>query len=297
MEKSVRAVDGGGNGFRKADIYGTEARNLVCTKPGQITTPSGLVAFSSANLPAGNQGIAYTIAGDAKDGIMIKSSQIHWLDGVSLAALTSHAAGCHADLFNDMDGAVAGMARLVPIEPYFAGITWSSGLGIRVWKHKGIMAPCEGGHMPLDPSPFASLCGCGLRGCVESVCGGERVKQRIIAETACLGITIPKNMHPCRFLDQSFDKQMPWAVGIYDMVALGMGTFLASLQTLMRLPLVIWKGTFAKNALSRIEERIRYDMRRKLMNASWEADMEFLFSPEPEKDALIGAAALLLKQL
>jgi hypothetical protein len=71
-----------------------------------------------------------------------------------------------------------------------------------------------------------------------------------------------------------------------------MGVFLASIQTQLRLPLVVWKGTFARAFLNRAEDAIRFHMRKRLMDPDWGAEMKFIYSPDPEKDALIGAATL-----
>lgn len=295
MKESIRVIDGGGNGFRRADVYGKEVKNLKTTTRGQITNPKALVKFVCANLPKGCLGISYAIAGEIRNGIVVKSPQIPWLNGYNLKLSTAEESDMMILVCNDMDGAAAGMATLLPQHPYFAGITWSSGIGLRVWNNGQILAPCEGGHIPLDPSPFAPLCGCGRRGCVESICGGESVRRRVLAETEVLGITIPKttpSIHPCYFLDNCFEKEDDWAVSIYNMIAKGMGTYLASLQTLLRLPLVVWKGNFAFHAIPLVGEKIRDYMREKLINPLWESEMRFIFSPEPEKDSLIGAAAL-----
>lgn len=294
MERLIRVIDGGGNGFRRADVCGTEVKNLKTTTRGQITNPSTLVRFACADLQKGYLGISYAMAGEIRDGTVVKSPQIPWLNGYNLKLSTAEESDMIVLICNDMDGAVMGMAKLLPQHPYFMGITWSSGIGVRIFRNDEIIAKGEGGHTPLDPSPFAPLCGCGLRGCVESICGGESVRRRVIAETEALGIKIPEDLHPCTFLDDRFDKGHNWAEEIYRLVARAMGTFLANYQTILRLPLVVWKGGFALRFLKKgkAESLIRGFMREKLINLEWEEDMKFIFSPEPEKDSLIGAAAL-----
>lgn len=299
MERPIRVIDGGGNGFRRADIYGKEVKNLAATKRGEIDTPQKLVGFSCADLPSRLAGVSYAMAGDIDAGVVITSAQIPWLNGCHLGRCTSDALrkkrmSGQVLVCNDMDGAVMGMAQLLPNQPYFMGMTWSSGIGNRIFRKGEILASGEGGHAPLDPSPFASFCGCGNRGCVESICGGESVKRRVLAETEILGVTIPKGMHPCCFLDRCYKKGKrtnQWAFDLYMIIARGMGTYLAFLQSHLRLPLVVWKGTFASHALPLVDEMIRRFMREKLINPSWEDEMRFTFSPEPEKDSLIGAAA------
>jgi glucokinase len=192
------------------------------------------------------------------------------------------------------------MARLIPeLPPYFMGITWSSGIGLRIFKEGYILADSEGGHTPLDPSPYAPLCGCGVRGCAESILSGRAIIHRVKAETEALGIPVPEGLHPCKFLDQCFDNGEQWAIDIYDLITSGMGAFLANIQMIFHLPAIVWKGTFAECAFKRrgIERSIREKMRRKLINPTWEEEMKFFFSPKPKHDALIGAASMMSEGL
>ncbi|MCX6724088.1 MAG: ROK family protein [Candidatus Staskawiczbacteria bacterium] len=293
MSKLVRVIDGGGNGFRSADVIGTKVSNFTQTKKDEIRDADALFRFVANGLTPAHAGIAYAMAGDIKNGVMIKSPQLPWLNGVDLQTGTNRVCRRPVHVDNDMNGAVAGMATLLDNPPFFMGITHSSGIGERIWKDGKILTvSCEGGHVQVDRSPFATLCGCGLRGCVESICGGEAVRRRVIAETEILGITIPKGVHPCAFLDKCAEDGQPWAINIYDMVNSAMGLYLATIQTLLHLPLVVWKGTFAARSLPTMEHEIRCHMRRHLMNPDWEKDMKFIMSPDPEKDSLIGAAAL-----
>lgn len=294
MGKSIRVIDGGGNGFRRADVWGIDVLNLTMTKKGDISGPSQLIDFATGDLPSGNQGIAYAMAGDVKDGVVIKSPQIAWLNGFDLAGATNGMCARKTLVFNDMSGAVAGMAELMGRPPYFLGITLSSGIGIGIY-HKGeILSASEGGHVCVDRSPSAPLCGCGLHGCIEALCGGEAIARRVVAETSILGIEIPEGIHPCTFLDNHYQISR-WADNIYNMIAREMGEYLATLQNILHLPLVIWKGTFALKALPLIEQQIRRYMRERLMNPNWEKEMKFVLSPAPNEDSLIGAAALFQK--
>lgn len=293
MNDIIRTVDVGGNGSRRADVRGKEVLNYVATRKGEINDVAALFEFATSGMTSAHVGVAYVAAGDIRaDGVMVKASNIPWLNGVNLVNGTKAICKTNVIAINDMDGAVAGMARLVGNPSYFMGITWSSGIGKRVWKDGKILASCEGGHVCVDRSPFAMLCGCGLRGCVESICGGEAIRRRVLAETEVRGIKIPDGVSPCRFLDERYVDEEQWAIDIYGMIALAMGEYLATLQTLFRVPLVVWKGTFALNALPLIQSQIGCHMRQRLMNPDWEGDMEFTMSPEPENDALIGAAAL-----
>jgi predicted NBD/HSP70 family sugar kinase len=227
-----------------------------------------------------------------KHSIVVKSPNIHMLDGKSLSTLTMGKTGKPCIVGNDMECAVMGMSALLPNENYFMGITWSSGIGLRFYKDGEIIAESEGGHVPLDPSPYAPLCGCEVRGCAESILGGHAIRRRVVSETQSLGISIPEDVDPCKALDQAYESGQDWAVSIYELIATGMAAFLANKVTLLRVPTIVWKGSFAKNALPIIEKAIRLRMKKKLINKKWADEVKFLFSPDPENDGLIGAAKL-----
>lgn len=295
LKKIVRVIDGGGSGFRRADVVGNEVHNLK--RIGPVQNIDQLLDFVCGDLLRGNSGIAYAMAGEIRDSnIVVKSPQIHLLDGVELGALTKARINKSVFVCSDMDGAVMGMAQLMPNLKYFAGITWSSGIGIRIFRNGEVLANGEGGHIPFDHSPFAPLCACGLRGCAESVIGGESIKRRVIFETRALGISIPQKMNPCTFLDISVRNGEKWALEIYNVIAKGMGCYLATIQMLFHLPAVVWKGTVAKHLLAPLGLKIREEMRQKLTNPYWEKEMEFFFSPRPEEDSLIGVAVLFWKK-
>lgn len=303
---TVRAVDGGGAGFRRADIAGTTILASKTTE-GPLKSLDQLLDFVTENLSDEIRGIAYAMAGVIEyKNLVVQSPNVHFLDGIYLAAATI--AACRRTIgktistgvFNDMEAAVTGMATLLSDEPYFMGITWSSGIGLRIW-HKGeLLSVAEGGHMVLDPSPFAPLCGCGRRGHAEAIVGGKAISRRVIAETQALGIELPPG-EPCMFLDMAYNNDRVWAVNLYRWIARGMGIFLANIQTLLHLPLIVWKGTFAKKAfeLPDLELRIRTEMKQVMIDPTWakEDNLRFMFSPDPTHDSLIGAAACLKKQL
>lgn len=293
MKECILAVDGGGDGFRKKAIIGTKVRDLGKTGLPADAKIDDLFRFISKDFPSNAKGISFAMAGEIKDHkIVVKSPNIHMLDGKNLARLTEQDLRLSCVVGNDMECAVMGMAALLPDEKFFMGITWSSGIGLRFYQDGKILAESEGGHIPLDPSPFAPRCGCGVRGCAESILGGKALQRRIINETTALGIKIPQNIDPCHALDDGYKAREDWAISIYELVSEGMASFLANKITLLRVPTIVWKGTFAKNALPLIEKIIRAKMRKKLINPNWAHEVKFLFSPDPENDGLIGAAKL-----
>lgn len=294
----VRVIDGGGQGFRRADVGQDNYISGVVVIGSQHSVDS-LLDFAISDLRPNTEGIDYCMAGAIENNSrVVKSPNIPMINGTDLGSLTTKKSGLPSFVCNDMDGAVIGMAELLPELEYFMGTTWSSGIGARVYRQGAIITPhAEAGHIPLDPSPYAFLCGCGLRGCVESSAGGESVKRRVMVECEALGIKIPPDRGPCAFLDESFDRKEQWAIDIYNLFSEAMATFLATIQTIFVLPAVVWKGTFAEHVLPRIEKDIRGRLRRKLMNPEWERRMVFYYSPDPWHDSLIGAASLFRKHL
>lgn len=294
----IRAIDGGGTGFRRADIDGIKIRSYA--SEGNISSLNDLLAFVKGNLLPGTAGIAYAIAGVIEERRRIVTSpNAHFLDGLDLGLLTNVETGLPTLVFNDMEAAVAGMATLLPSaydHSYFLGITWSSGIGLRVWKNGKILSVAEGGHMVIDPSLWAPLCGCGKRGHAEAIIGGKAITRRVLMETEALGITLPKDIDPFAFLDECyFLRQEHWAADIYqNVIYRGMGIFLANLQSLLHLPLIVWKGTVARQVLkqTRVKDHLRLQMQKHLIDPSWasEENLRFLLSPDPENDSLIGAA-------
>jgi predicted NBD/HSP70 family sugar kinase len=308
----IRAVDIGGAGFRRIDIEqklvtaGTiEASDIKDQKIKEPQKPisdlDSLMDFIMEDFELDKfTGIAYSVAGVIENyNLVVSSPNAHILDGVQLAKLTENKTKLKSAVFNDMEAAITGMGVLLPEEPYFMGITWSSGIGLRVWKDGEIVSVAEGGHTLLDPSPFAPLCGCGKRGHIEAIVGGQAIKRRVLAEIEALSIKKPEGVHPCKFLDDSYKNKQLWAVNLYKMVCKGMGIFLGNIQSLLGLPLIVWKGTFASQAIWELglEDEIRSAMKDILIDSSWaEKDhLRFEFTPgENNKDALIGATKAFL---
>ncbi|MDP2910453.1 MAG: ROK family protein, partial [bacterium] len=272
-------------------IAGKEVEGIAFS--GSLDSVEKLLDFVCDGLSATIKGVSYAMAGKIKDhNIVVKSPNIHMLDGKALADLTEQKTGKPCIVANDMEAAVMGMAALLPELNYFMGITWSSGIGLRFYQDGKILADSEGGHIPLDPSPYALRCGCGVRGCAESILGGKALQRRIINETMALGIDIPKDVDPCKTLDRAYKEGRSWAINIYDLVSTGMAAFLANEINLLRIPAVVWKGSFAINVLPLIGPVIRAKMKEKLFDPNWAGEVKFLFSPKPDKDGLIGAAEL-----
>lgn len=337
MADYIRVIDIGGDGFRRVDIDSRAVENIeakdveqiraeikakikdsdiVKRKKESISDLDSLMRFVVDGLEGGKiKGIAYSVAGVIEDHRLIKNSpNAHFLDDVDLKEKTEgymKDAELESFVFNDMETAVTGMATLLGKPRYFMGITWSTGIGLRIWSDGKILSVAEGGHMVLEPSPFAPLCGCGKRGHAEAIMGGASIERRVVAEATALGlpgelnITFGKDegqIRAAKFLDDAYLGQYSseakiWATDFYGRVVRGMGIFLANIQSLLNLPLIAWKGTVAREVLwgrLKLEPEVRAVMREYLIDPTW-ADKDNLRLVETpglgDRDAFIGAAA------
>lgn len=336
MADYIRVIDIGGDGFRRVDIDSSVVEkiktedveqiraeikekikdaDILKRKKESIPDLDSLMQFVVDGLDSGKiKGIAYSVAGVIEDHRLIKNSpNAHFLDDVDLKEKTE---GClkkaelESFVFNDMETAVTGMATLLGKPPYFMGITWSTGIGLRIWSDGKILSVAEGGHMVLEPSPFAPLCGCGKRGHAEAIIGGASIERRVVAEANALGLPEELNItfgkaegqiRAPRFLDEAYLGQYSseakiWAGDFYGRVVRGMGIFLANIQSLLNLPLIVWKGTVAREVLwgrLGLEPEVREVMREYLIDPTW-ADQDNLRLVETpglgDRDAFIGAA-------
>ncbi len=299
MSRVIRVVDGGGSGFRTADVTESVFTNLRESRPQSVQE---LEEFVATDLLEGTAGISFVVAGlvSANHERLIASPNNPWLKGVDLGPLVSAHTKLRTFVFNDMEGACAGMAALVPEvrgKP-FIGMTISSGIGLRFVDKQGLImfTQTEAGHIRLDHSQFAPLCGCGQRGCFEAVIGGKALRRRVLAETEVREIAIPEGMHPCAFLDQCYELDQNWAIDIYDQFTTGLACFFSTLLLLSGMQLFVFKGSAARAMLASASEEVKFKMKDYLMDPSQADGVEFYFSPTPngEKnaDSFVGGARL-----
>lgn len=239
--------------------------------------------------------ISLGVAGmNKKNDLMVISPNFPQLNGKYVATEIDKITGKPVKIFNDMTVTAYGVLPYYPGEPCFMVITWSSGIGLRILINGKIVSECEAGHMTLDLSTFAQICGCKRRGHVEAMISGDVIKKMVQAETQALGIKIPKAVHPNAFMDMAYGHGEAWARILYEYIEQVMGIFLANIKTIFpELSLIVWKGRFAKERLSILEKNIRLTMQSRLIKGieADEESLQFEMTPAPEDiDSLTGAA-------
>ena len=298
----VEVADFGGAGLRVATYC--DGKLLNHRESNNISTAEEAVKFVASGLSPGTRGVSYAVAGlIGEKGVVLKSPNIRFLNGVPLARMTTDYTGLPTVVCNDMVGSVTGMPAFVSevVGQCFWGLTGSSGFGGKYGDENGrvIFPKAEVGHIRIRHSPDAPFCACGRRGCVESIAGGKAVTRRVITETEARGIKIPEGVHPCEFLDQAFAAGDDWAVDIFRIVSDAFGDLLAILVTICHVKHIVWKGTFAKRVVPKAEDAIRARMCEGLIDSQW-SHLNFHILPEvsgtPNADSFVGAARIFLER-
>ena len=195
--KTVLAVDCGGSGSRKVIVQGTEILHPEGCKNYPVSSLNELLEFIAKDFSQQDafyrvEGIALSVAGIIENhNKIIQSPNLPFLTGVNLGDLITQKLKRPTIVCNDAEAMAQGMSAIFPQLEYFMGITWSSGIGVRIVKNGQIISDSEAGHMQLDPSTHAPMCGCGKRGCAESILGGVNLQKWIRRKTEFLKIEIP----------------------------------------------------------------------------------------------------------
>ncbi|MFA6551509.1 MAG: ROK family protein [Patescibacteria group bacterium] len=295
--KIVRVIEGGGSGLRRADYSFANGTLGNFRRMENIPkTIEEAIAFMCEELMPGIEGVAGSLAGVwAENHIMKKSPNLHVFDGEDIGKRISTICNRPSFWGNDMLTAATGEAYLRNLYDFYI-LTVGGGIGgKRVYKGEVINPDAEVGHIIIDNSPYAKMCGCGNQGCVEACASGGAVKEKIIEICRARNITIPSGIDICKFWDDEYDAEKEWAIILYDQVAHALANLFTILQKTHPTQLIVVKGTLGINVLARVSDRIRFYMREKMrINPQW-ADEDFLKiekSISPNEGSLVGAAVL-----
>jgi len=292
-------VDTGGNGIRTCVVVDRLPIRSTLKESGKSKTLESWFDFISDQMPKiylenDFDAIVYSAAGRIKDDDqMIDWPNGHELDGIYIATETTKYFNLPSRVYNDARTATKGMYFMTQ-EPNFAGITISSGIGGRFCLNGQILDNNTEvfGHMLWDPNS-RKKCGCGVYGHYEAHFSGDAIIQEINEEMSYRGTSVPTEVHPCRYLDLSFDSNLSWARHIYKKWANGFGALMANLISFYPIEALVYKGTFGINAIPRTEEWIRESMRNYLMPGllDRETNLRFVRSPgSKNEEAFVGAA-------
>ena len=297
-DQTILAIEGGGSGYRAAKVTGKQIELIGGLSATEIAPDSVPAFINDCAGRIGAQAVGVSTSGFVTpDGAIEHSTNIGLPDNYRLAALTAAKTGLPTKVVNDLVAATRGISVIFPLLPRFLVENLGDGDGQNEFDQGRIKPIDERGHMPVDISPLALPCACGLYGCAESILGGRSLERRVNLTIDALRLNKPENLHACAFLDQEYRAGADWAVRIYDQFAFALGFKLSGMQLGGKFPAIVFRGTTIIKALSLngMEEKIRNAMRRFLPVKSW-ADAEFLaVPPDPrgikDYDGFLGAAA------
>lgn len=115
-------------------------------------------------------------------GTIENAANLEWKGTIPLAKMFSEKLGIPVAMTNDANAAAMGemaygVARGMK---NFIMITLGTGVGSGIVVNGQLVYGCDGfagelGHVIIDPSPEARVCGCGRRGCLETYCSGTGI--------------------------------------------------------------------------------------------------------------------------
>ena len=232
------------------DLRAERKRKLPATDPDTVVSViaeevAAIVAEApeAAHVPVGI-GIAGMLRGDT--GIVDNSPNLGWRNVDFLGMLRARAPGHRFELANDVNaitfgeysyGAGRGARDILGV---FVGTGIGGGIvsgGVLVKGASHIAG--EIGHTKVVWDASARPCGCGLRGCIEAYLGGKnlarRAREEVGAGASPQTLAFAGGLDGLHggHIDQAARAGDPWAVAIWDEIALLFGAVLANAVTLL----------------------------------------------------------------
>jgi len=313
-------IDLGGTHLRLRAVRRGETGELVQTEPyrlrwrvdGADASVDGLVAavaqasrdaaqlwFGAPDTTWGAVGFAVAAQLGPDGRTVANAPNLGWRNE-PLADLTAAALGLAADrvrLLNDLKAIVngellLGAARGAPsLFAMYAGtgVGGAFAIGPRVWTGAGGNAG-EIGHVKV--AGVTALCGCGQRGCMESVAGGAAIERRVLADVAA-GLTAPLGDEaPLTAVEARYVRGETWAVALWTEVSHALSHGLSSAITLFNPAVVLTGGGVLDHAPSLHSLVLRKTLELTLEVSA--ANVRFITGQLADHAGCTGAAAFVL---
>lgn len=209
--------------------------------------------------------IAGAIEGHAK---VVKAPNLPWLDGRNVPEELAPSLGLQPGqvvVANDMEAAAYGEREKGVLAEYDWAIfdTISTGWGGALILN-GEVGVGEPGHVNLGfDLPY--VCGCGNRGCVESLYSGSAMERRILHHLHGQGILFPPDLGEkvWDYFYKELETEAEWAVALLEEWAEGVGRAWANVLNRIRsIQAIVYMGTAAEKLIPKVIDRIRATMRR-----------------------------------
>lgn len=249
-------VDIGGTSIKAARVYPDGTTGDVCT----VTTPRQASDIVSAIVdcvehvgPSETAGIAVAAFLDASRETVLMSPNIDWGDR-RLRYELAELLGRRVVLENDANAAGWAEFRVGAGRntSSMVMLTLGTGVGGAVVVHDAVLPGSRGiagelGHIIVEPGGL--VCGCGQRGCVETVSSG-RAMMRMAAEATGVSVDTPAT------LDAILADNAPLQASILDRVAEGLLRAIVNIQAVVDPDVVVIGGGVADRVGSALTEAL-----------------------------------------
>ena len=248
------------------------------------------IAAVVKRLDAHPSAVGVAIPGECDDaGRCYRLPNVPGFEGVPIAAELSRRIGCPVGVENDATTAALGESRQGHGRAYasFLMVTLGTGIGGGVVIDRRVRRGAHGfggeiGHVPIDRSPSAPLCGCGLRGCVEAFAGTHA----LLARYRDLGGTCSEILDIAEAA-----KTDERARRVFDEMGEALGFMLTAVQNTLDLDAIVFSGGVSKS-FALVEPSLRRTLRARA-HAVPLGEVPLLVSALGDRAGIVGAAHLL----
>jgi glucokinase len=286
-------VDVGGTRIKVAEVDGARVVRFTSFDTPVGKSPAALfdaVAKAVHELDASPKTLGVAIPGEVdKSGRCYRLPNIPGFDGVPIAAELEHRTLARVVVEND--ATVAALAESLfgygREHPSFLMVTLGTGVGGGVVIDRRIVRGAHGfggeiGHVTVDSSPGAPLCGCGNRGCLESFAGTRAILEAFHAKGG-RALEIREVAESARRGDAA-------GRAAFDAVSDALAIALNSIQNVLDLDAIVFAGGISKS-FDLLEGRLREGLRARRF-AEPLSEVPLLVSELGEHAGVVGAAHL-----
>jgi glucokinase len=224
------------------------------------------------------------------DGRCYRLPNVPGFEGVPIAAELSRRVGCPVGVENDATTAALGESLFGHgrEHPSFLMMTLGTGVGGGVVIDRRVRRGAHGfggeiGHVPIDRSPDAPRCGCGLRGCVEAFAGTHA----LLARFRELGGVCEEIVDIARAADGGDER----ARRVFDEMGTALGWMLTAVQNVLDLDAIVVSGGISQS-FELVEPSLRRTLRARA-HAAPLGEVPLLVSALGDRAGIVGAAHLL----
>lgn len=249
------------------------------------------IAALVKRLDARPDSVGVAIPGECDEhGRCYRLPNVPGFEGVPIAAELARRVGCPVGVENDATTAALGEALHGRGREHasFLMVTLGTGVGGGVVIDRRVRRGAHGfggeiGHVPIDRSPDAPLCGCGLRGCVEAFAGTHA----LLARFRELGGACDE----IRDIAEAATKGDDRARRVFDEMGTALGWMLTAVQNVLDLDAIVFSGGVSKS-FDLVEPALRRTLRERA-HAEPLGEIPLVTSALGDRAGIVGAANLL----